>query len=145
MKSSCHFNLSCITLLTLSIISMSGCGDGLPKRVPVSGHVLIDGKPLEIGTLYIETTGQRSSYATLGLGGKFSISTFSENDGLMTGKHTVAIISKVDLSSNSVRWLTPKKYSNIATSGLEIDVPGPRNDVEINLTWDGGKPFVEKY
>ena len=41
------------------------------------------------------------------------------------------------------RRLAPIKYGDAANSGLEIDVPGPRNDVEINLTLADGKPFIE--
>ncbi|MGD0656166.1 MAG: hypothetical protein ABSA16_17655 [Thermoguttaceae bacterium] len=141
----CRPNISLAAILLLFFALISGCGDNLPQRVPVSGQVLLDGKPLETGTLSIQSPGQRSSYATLGPGGKFSISTFSENDGLMIGKHPVAVISKENINGKTVKWLIPKKYTDIATSGLEIDVPGPRSDVVINLTWGGGKPFIEKY
>jgi hypothetical protein len=123
-----------------------GCGDGLPHRVPISGRVLLDGKPLEKGTIKVCPANERSAYGTLGPGGKFTLSTFDDNDGTMMGKHPVAIISKEDINeTKSTKWLIPKKYSEIATSGLEIDVPGPRSDVEINVTWGGGKPFIEKY
>ena len=141
----CRPNISLAAILLLFFALISGCGDNLPQRVPVSGQVLLDGKPLETGTLSIQSPGQRSSYATLGPGGKFSISAFSENDGLMIGKHPVAVISKENINGKTVKWLIPKKYTDIATSGLEIDVPGPRSDVVINLTWGGGKPFIEKY
>ncbi len=34
-------------------ILLSGCGDSHPKRVPVSGRVLIDGKPVETGYIQL--------------------------------------------------------------------------------------------
>ena len=133
-------------MLALCIASLLGCGDNLPTRVPVSGHVFFDGKPLEKGTLLIQSLDQRSSYAQLGPGGKFTVSTFSENDGLMPGKHQVAVVAKEDINANTQKWLIPKKYSDAATSGLEFEVTGPTSDIKIDLTSEPGKkyPFIEK-
>ncbi len=146
MKCLCRFSLFWAVLLAFSILSISGCGDDLPKRVSASGHVFIDGKPLEIGTLFIESPGQRSSYATLGPGGKFTISTFSTNDGIMPGKHRVAVISKEDVSSNTVKWYAPKKYLDVNTSGLEIDIPSSTSDIKIEIATEPEQkyPFIEK-
>ncbi|MGD0384094.1 MAG: hypothetical protein ABSA77_11270 [Thermoguttaceae bacterium] len=129
--------------MSLFFASISGCGDSLPKRVPVSGRVLIDGKPLEYGVVQVFPKGERSAYGTLGPGGKFALTTFTENDGCMLGKHPVAVNAAKGISSTKMQWFAPKKYANVATSGLEIDVPGPRNEVEINLKWDGEKPYIE--
>lgn len=130
-------------LLVFPIIA--GCGDGRPERVAVSGRVLIDGKPLEIGFVQVAPEGNRPAYGTLGPGGRFTLTTFDERDGCVRGKHRIAVISKKDLGSSAIQWFAPKKYLGPATSGLEIEVPGPRDDVEIRLTWDGGKPFIERF
>jgi hypothetical protein len=145
MKTFSRFGVCFGCLVVIGLACIIGCGDNLPRRVPVSGRVLIDGKPLETGTLLIETPGQRPSHAALGPGGKFTVGTFSETDGTMPGKHRVAIISKEDINGKTVKWLIPKKYTDLTTSGMEIDVPGARNDVELRLSWEGGKPFIEKY
>jgi hypothetical protein len=146
MKCLCRFSLFWTILLAFCIISISGCGDSLPKRVPVSGHVVFDGKPLETGVLLIQAPGQRSSYATLGPGGKFTVTTFTENDGLMMGKHQVAVVAKEDINQTTQKWFIPKKYSEVSTSGLEIDVTGSNNDVKIDLKSEPGQkyPFIEK-
>jgi hypothetical protein len=47
------------------------------------------------------------------------------------------------LSGTSQRWLAPKKYADYSTSGLEVDVKAATNSVRLDLTWDGGAPFVE--
>jgi hypothetical protein len=39
----------------------------------------------------------------------------------------------------------PKKYGDSTTAGLEIEVNEPTDSLEINLTWDGGQPFVERF
>jgi hypothetical protein len=146
MKCLCRFSLLWPALAILLVFSMSGCGDNLPKRVPVSGHVSIDGKPLETGSLFIQTPGQRSSYAKIGPGGKFSVTTFTENDGLMPGKHQVAVICKEDPNSTTIKWLVPKKYSNILTSGLEFEITGSTNDLKIDIKPEPGEkyPVIEK-
>jgi hypothetical protein len=146
MKCFCRFSLPLTILLAFFVVSINGCGDNLPKRVPVSGHVYFDGKPLEMGAIGILTQGERSSYAKLGPGGKFTVSTFSENDGLMPGKHKFAVAAKEDLSPTSQKWFVPKKYSDPNTSGLEIDITGPTDDLKIELTSEPGQkyPWVEK-
>jgi hypothetical protein len=134
-----------VILLVFSFFCISGCGDGLPRRVHVSGRVLIDGKPLEQGTVQVFPKGQRMASGTIGPGGKFTLTTFTENDGCVIGKHPVTVNSFEPIGNTGAKWFAPKKYTDVRTSGLEIDVTGPRDDVEINLTWDGGKPFTEKY
>jgi hypothetical protein len=132
-------------LIVLSFICcFSGCGDGLPRRVHVSGRVLIDGKPLEQGTVEVYPKDQRLACGGLGPGGKFTLSTYSENDGCIPGKHPVAVIAYKGIGSDKIQWFAPKKYIKPETSGLEIDVSNARDDVEINLTWSGGKPYIEK-
>jgi hypothetical protein len=133
-----------IGLILLSLLA-AGCGDGRPQRVPVSGRVFIDGKPLEIGFVQVAPVGNRPACGTLGPGGRFTLATFDTKDGCVIGKHRVAVISKKDLGSSAIEWFAPKKYLSPATSGLEIEVPGPRDDVEINLSWEGGKPFIERF
>jgi hypothetical protein len=52
------------------------------------------------------------------------------------------------LNSMDACWenIRSKKYIKPSTSGLEIEVNGPRDDVVINLTWAGeghSKPYIE--
>jgi len=132
--------LSCSAML---LFAMSGCGDGRPSRVPVSGQVLIDGKPLTGGTLQVIPEGDRAAYGDIGPDGRFKLSTFTDNDGCVLGKHKVVVVSREIINAGSQRWLAPKKYSSFEESGLNVDITGPTEDLKIDLTWDGGKPFVE--
>ncbi|MBN2578979.1 MAG: hypothetical protein JXB10_08305 [Pirellulales bacterium] len=125
----------------------SGCSDGRPKRVPVSGRVLIDGKPLEVGFLQVLVKGNRSASAKLGPDGRFTLTTFDENDGCIMGTHRVAVIAGKSLNDTEFKWFAPPKYANAKTSGLQIEVSGPCDDIELRLSWQGSghdKPFVEK-
>jgi hypothetical protein len=134
----------CVIIAAVISAALSGCGDSLPKRVPVSGRVLIDGKPLEYGTIQVVPDKDRPATGQLGPGGKFTLTTFKEGDGCVLGKHKVAVISREIKSADSQMWHAPKKYILPDTSGIEVEITGPRDDLEINLKWDGGKPFLEK-
>ncbi|MBN2579100.1 MAG: hypothetical protein JXB10_08925 [Pirellulales bacterium] len=134
--------------LALGLMPFAGCGDGRPRRIPVSGRVLIDGRPLEVGFIRVVPRGNRPATGALGAGGRFTLSTFEENDGCVPGRHRVAVIAKKDLSPTAIRWFAPKTYRSPATSGLEIEVGGPRDDVEILLTWKRSGhqgPFTEHF
>jgi hypothetical protein len=119
-----------------------GCGDGRPKRVPVSGRVTIDGKPLPAGFIQVCPANQRVATGNIGPDGRFQLTTFDPNDGCVVGKHPVAVSGR-EVKGNALLWHAPKKYSNMDTSELQVEVTGPTDNVEINLTWDGGKPFKE--
>ncbi len=133
-------------LLPFCMASIDGCGDNLPKRVPVSGLVLLDGKPLEFGVVKFFPQNQRMASGGIGRDGRFRLTTFSENDGCFMGKHPVAVSAGEGLSATKMRWYAPKKYADPDTSGLEIEIPGPRSDVLIELTSEPGMkyPFIEK-
>jgi hypothetical protein len=141
-----HLYLFWAVFLTFSIFSTSGCSDNLPNRVPVSGRVLMDGKPLEYGTVLVYPKGQRMACGTLGPGGKFTLTTFDDDDGCMLGKHPVAVNAAKGISTNETQWFAPKKYADTATSGLEIDITGPKDDIIINLNAEPKRkfPYIEK-
>lgn len=124
---------------------LSGCGDGRPTCVPVSGRVLIDGTPVEFGSIRITPDGQRPAQGQLGSEGRFTLTTSEKGDGCVTGTHQVTVTALENVSSTKQRWHAPKKYRQPGESGLTIEITGPTDDLEINLTWDGGKPFDVKF
>jgi len=125
-------------------LSLSGCGDGRPKRVTVSGQVLIDGEPLPGGSIKLVPQGARPSMGEIDAEGRFTLTCFDGQDGAVPGKHRVEVVANEALSFTEIRWFAPKKYANFAESGLEIEIHEPTDSLVINLTWDGGKPFVER-
>jgi hypothetical protein len=120
-----------------------GCGDDRPRRVPVSGKVLIDGKPLTHGFVRFIPSGARPSGGKLDARGCFTLSCFDGDDGAVPGRHRVEIAANETLSSTKVRWHAPKKYNDLGTSGITQEIDGPTDSVVINLSWQGGAPFVE--
>jgi hypothetical protein len=133
-----------VILFGALLLLTSGCGDGRPKRVPVSGQVLIDGKPLTLGSIYFVPTAARPASAEIGPDGRFTLATFEPGDGAVPGTHKVSVQAVESVGTNKVRWHAPKKYTDHRTSGVTATIDGPTDSLVIELTWDGGKPFVEQ-
>jgi hypothetical protein len=123
----------------------TGCGDGRPERIPVSGTVLIDGAPLAYGSIMFLNDHARPAGAMIGPDGRFVLSCFARGDGALPGHHRVKISAQEALSERSVRWHAPKRYADEATSDIEVDITEPVDDLKIELTWGGGQPFDERW
>ena len=124
---------SSITLCTAAV-AILGCGDGRPARVPVSGQVLIDGEPLAGGYIRFVPPDDRPSQGTIDDQGRFVLGCYEETDGAVLGKHKVAVIANQVIDEVTMKWLAPQRYADFSTSGLEVEITGPTNDVLIELT-----------
>jgi hypothetical protein len=145
MRSS-HVGIVGCLLLAVAVATLAvtaGCGDRRPARVPVSGQVLIDGKPLDYGFIRLVPEHARPATADIQPDGRFTLKTFEAGDGVVPGTHPVMILGAEVLSSTKQRWHAPKKYADPCTSGLKATIDGPTDSLVIKLTWEGGKPFVE--
>jgi hypothetical protein len=129
--------------LAVALVVVAGCGDGRPTRVPVSGQVLIDGQPLKYGIIRFVPANARPAGGKLDTEGRFSLTCFEENDGATLGTHRIEIEACEPLSGTKFLWHAPKKYSEGRFSGLTQTIDGPKDNLVINLSWDGGKPFIE--
>jgi hypothetical protein len=132
-----------MALLFAGVGFLTGCGSG-PKVVPVSGIVLIDGQPLTKGSVQVMPAGYRAAAGTLGPGGRFTLTTHVEGDGCVTGTHPVRVVGQENVGTTDIRWLAPKKYAAPEESNLKVTIDGPTTNLKIELTWAGGKPFIEK-
>jgi hypothetical protein len=131
-------------LLAAGVIFLAGCeDDGRPPRVPVSGRVLIDGKPLDRGYVRFIPASGRASGGQIDRFGRFRLSCFGENDGAVLGLHKIAVVSYEVFSETEIGWNVPKKYAEVASSGLEQVINRPTDSVEVNLTWAGESPVFE--
>ena len=133
-----------ISWIGCCLICLPGCSDGLPVRVPVSGTVLIDGEPLTKGSIMVIPEGERPAGGSIGPDGRFSLSCYALNDGVVPGTHHVTVQATEHISERETRWLTPKKYGDPSTSRLTVTITEATDDLIIDLTWDGKKPFVER-
>ncbi len=124
---------------------LAGCGDDRPSRLSVSGQVLIDGQPLPAGNIRFVPEGARPSVGRIDPDGHFALTCYEGEDGAVPGNHRVEVVGKERLDDTSVQWHAPKKYASFRTSGLEVSITEPTDSLTIELTWDGGKPFVEQF
>jgi hypothetical protein len=141
MKHSRVFQFAAIFTTAIFLV---GCGGGRPSRVPVSGEVYIDGKPLAAGTVMLVPKGARPSSGAIDAQGHFTLTCYDGKDGAVPGKHAVAVVGMQQIDAKSQRWLAPQKYADHRTSGLEATIDGATDSLRIDLTWAGGAPFVEK-
>lgn len=139
------YQLRSSLLLAFVACGLLGCGDGRPTRVPIAGKVSVDGQPLKFGVIVFQPATGRASSGRLDGEGRYVLSTYDRGDGAIAGEYVVTISGNEQLSETSRRWHAPKKYSNPAESGLTATVEDPRDDLNFELTWDGGKSFVEKF
>lgn len=138
-------SLSRTVLLSAALLLLAtGCGSE-NEIVPVSGQVLIDGKPVTHGFVQVAPKGFRAASGKIGPNGRFTLTTVKEGDGCAVGTHPAAVIATESINASSQRWHAPRKYQDFATSGLTVNVTGPTNDLKIELTWDGGKPFIQRF
>jgi hypothetical protein len=112
--------------------------------VPVSGRVLIDGEPVEHGNIRIFPQDERAASGKLGPDGRFELTTYEKGDGCVLGTHAVTVNALEPIDANSQRWHAPEKYRNVETSGLTLEVTEATDNAVIELTWSGGKPYIER-
>src|SRR4051794_27534527 len=82
-----QFGSVCIVSL---IVIIGGCSRG-PAMVPVTGKVLLGGKPLEFGSVTFQPPRGQPAQGTIQSDGTFTLSTYRLNDGAVIGKHKVRI------------------------------------------------------
>jgi hypothetical protein len=127
------------------VMLTGGCSDGRPERVPVSGRVVIDGQPLAHGSVMFVPENGRSAGGGLDKDGRFTLTCYELNDGVIPGKYRVKVSGVEFLSETSQKWHAPKKYADERTSGFEFDIQEPTDSILLELTWNGGKPFIERF
>ena len=124
-------------VLGVSLAAAVGCGRGGPRIVPVSGRVLMDGKPLTGRRGFVRVVPAKGRAATASIDpatGRFMLSTFTSGDGCLEGTHPAAVIVNTTVGGSRLVWLIPEKYGDEATSGLTVAVDGPTQDLEFSLT-----------
>ncbi len=138
------FNRAGIWLVGAGLLLVSGCGDGRPERVPVSGVVFIDGKPLAQGNIKFVPKGGRPSTSKIGADGRFSLTCYDGQDGAILGSHQVQVASNRIISDSKIEWFAPQNYADFRTSNLTIEITKPVDDLRIELKWGDPKgPYVQ--
>ena len=129
--------------IAVTIVVEIGCGDGRPTRLPVSGRVLIDGVPLTKGNIKFVPANGRPSVGKIGEDGRFTLTCYEGDDGALLGKHRVQVASNRIIGDSKIEWYAPPSYADFRTSGLEVEITKPTDDLKIELSWGSRKgPYI---
>lgn len=125
-------------VVALAAIAIVGCNRG-PDLVPVSGTVMIDGKPLTYGTVRLIPDSGRPALSNIDSEGRFKLMT-DEHEGVVAGTHAVEVMAVEPISEYQNKYHAPEEYGSAITSGLTATISEPTDNLEINLTWGGRRP-----
>lgn len=112
--------------------------------VPVSGQVLVDGQPLTTGYIQVIPESERPAGGEIGPDGRFTLTTYEPNDGCAKGTHKVIVTATKQINAMATEILVHPDYGDPSKSTLTTTIDGPTKDLKIELTWDGGKPYIEQ-
>jgi hypothetical protein len=125
-------------LCIATVVLLTGCGPQSPfEYVPVSGKVTYeDGSPVTVGKVFFvpdappkDGMHPRTATADLNADGTFaSVTSYKPGDGIVPGKHKVAIMFAEDASGNP---LVAKDYTSFATSPLVVDTADAPFDIKV--------------
>ena len=131
------------SLTAATLLAVMGCGGG-GDLAPVSGVVLLDGEPVESGTVYFIPDSGAGSEGELAAGGRFTLTTQEGRAGAILGRHRVAVAAfkeavwppNYDQADNGQDSgiLVPARYGTADSSGLEYDVQPGENEFTIELS-----------
>jgi hypothetical protein len=122
------------------MVAVMGCGSGAESEV--SGTVTLDGKKVGPGVIVFAPTDGTSNPADGAIqpNGSYFLRT-SREVGLKTGKYRVSVsvldqppVLPGSRSMEPAKLVTPQKYADPSTSGLEYDVAAGSNTIDIELT-----------
>lgn len=129
--------------LLLCLVVLAGCG-GDGGFAPVTGRVLLNGKPVEgAAVLFEPEAGGVPATGVTNANGEFSLSTTGHGVGAAIGKHGVSVSKQVVAQPNRkveegeivpMKYETPEKYASTRTSGFSIDVKRGMKPVELQLS-----------
>lgn len=129
------------------LLLFAGCSPKSgPRIAPVSGTVTYNGKPLPGAYVGFtpENPGDLQAQGSTDANGRYRLTTFSNYDGAIVGKHVVNIRAEEppddptkaadDITLKRGKLLTPRKYQDPRTSGLSAEVLDQKNVFDFHLT-----------
>jgi hypothetical protein len=129
-----------LALVALSVCALPGCGSDLGATV--SGTVTLDGKRVGPGMVtFVPVEGATNpADGAIQIDGSYSLKTGREV-GLKPGRYraSATILDQPDVkpgerSYEAPKLVTPQKYSDPSTSGLEYDVKPGSNTIDVPLS-----------
>lgn len=131
-----------VAAIVLAGLAVQGCNRG-PVVVPVSGTVEVDGKPLTTGAITVIPDHGRAATGTIGKDGRFTLTTFVPDDGVLVGRHRVVVTAHQDIGRMKIKWLVPAACRDMAGTPLVLEVKGRTNDAKVSISTEGKPLEVE--
>ena len=137
--------LAALPLVAVLVASL-GCGGDRMPVAEVEGKVLYQGEPLEFGSVIFQPEQGPLAKGQIGPDGAFELSTYGDGDGAVIGTHKVRIACFESMAPDAPEpdpskgeptlgaSLIPRRYTNLATSPLEIEVKADNEPLVIELT-----------
>jgi hypothetical protein len=151
--------------LIVGLTSFVGCGGvaDRPALIPVSGSVLLGGKPVEGATVnFMAPKAPRTASGVTDKDGKFTLSMFEPGDGTMAGENIITVL-KIDPASmpaapasnipsndpmalanmasqqqnkkdSGPKYLVPQRYSDEKTTPLKENISPGQQPIVLQLT-----------
>lgn len=131
------------TSLVLAAATMlAGCSGGIELGAEVTGRVTLDGKLLDSGSVVFAPSDgvSNNAYGAVDSRGEYYLRSNRKN-GLVPGRYRVSVAKyeRVDLKPGErsmviPKLLTPDRYADVSTSGLEFEVRPGSSTIVIELT-----------
>lgn len=129
-------------------MTVVGCSRG-PEIAPVKGKVLYNGQPLKFGGVMFQPEAGQPARGEIQPDGTFTLTTNRFGDGATVGRNRVRVACNEaqDRSTDEGdgerplgKLLIPRRYTDIDTSGIVVEVKRRENDnVLIELKDDAGE------
>src|SRR5439155_21771899 len=136
----------------VSLVAVLGCssaGSNLPKTVPASGVVTLDGKPVDGAQVVLVPAGAGTTGAegVTNSSGRFSLRAYDEKEGAIPGEYKAQVSKTIQVKVEGAKgsldggdpvrfeYAVPAKYTGFKTSGLTVSIPDTGNrDINLALT-----------
>jgi hypothetical protein len=124
----------------LLLFAAPGCSNSAMES-QVSGVVTLDGQPVGPGTVVFVRTegGGNPADGAIQIDGKYFLKT-SRDVGLHPGEYKASVVildqppvKTGERSMTPAKLVSPKRYSDAETSGLEYEVKSGKNTIDIEL------------
>jgi hypothetical protein len=122
-------------LALLALLGIAGCGQAgggsqFSSTVPIKGKVTYKGELLTHGDVTFEPENSgREAHGSIQPDGSFTLSTFKDGDGVISGSHRVAVTG----SGKNGALVVPIKYRNVGSSNVVVEVSPSKIDYVIEL------------
>lgn len=123
-----------VMVVAAALLALAGCGQGLYQ---VRGKVVwedgTEARELAGGMVVAESAdGTIGARGDIEKDGSFQLSTYKPGDGLVPGKHRVAVV-EYSPREPPPPPIIDQKFSSIETSGLQINVEPRSNQVTLKV------------